>query len=45
LGDAYLKNRQEDKAAQMFERSLQIDPKKTEVAEKLKKLRRDKKKP
>ena len=29
----------------MYERSLQLDPKKTEVAEKLKNLRREKKKP
>ncbi|MBP1720093.1 MAG: tetratricopeptide repeat protein [Deltaproteobacteria bacterium] len=45
LGDAYLKNQQGDKAVQMYERSLQLDPKKTEVAEKLKKLHREKKKP
>ena len=45
LGDAYLKDRQDDRAVQMYERSLQLDPKKTEVAEKLKKIRRDKKKP
>ena len=45
LGDVYLKNRQYEKAMQMYERSLQLDPKKTEVAEKLKKLRREKKMP
>jgi Tfp pilus assembly protein PilF len=45
LGDVYLKNQQGDKAIELYERSLQLDPKKTEVAEKLKKLRREKKKP
>ena len=43
LGDAYAKSNLSDKALRMYELSLKLDPKKTEVKEKIKKLQ-DKKK-
>ena len=45
LGDVYGKQNQVEKAIQMYERSLKLDPKKTEVQDKLKKLRPEKKRP
>ena len=45
LGDAYAKQDETEKALQMYERSLQLDPKKTELQEKIKKLREEKKRP
>jgi cytochrome c-type biogenesis protein CcmH/NrfG len=45
LGDAYAKQNLTAKAIQMYERALQLDPKKTEVQEKIKKLKQEKKKP
>ncbi|HEX7371720.1 MAG TPA: tetratricopeptide repeat protein, partial [Thermodesulfobacteriota bacterium] len=45
LGDAYAKQNETEKALQMYERALQLDPKKAEVQEKIKKLRKEKKRP
>jgi len=45
LGDAYAKRNASEKAIQMYERALKLDPKKTELQDKIKKLRQEKKHP
>ena len=43
LGDAYASRNLIDKAIIMYERAMKLDPKKTELKEKIKKLRKEKK--
>jgi tetratricopeptide (TPR) repeat protein len=45
LGDAYARRNASEKAIQMYERALKLDPKKTELQDKIKKLRQEKKRP
>ncbi|HSR09918.1 MAG TPA: tetratricopeptide repeat protein, partial [Thermodesulfobacteriota bacterium] len=45
LGDAYEKQKAGDKAVQMYERALKLDPKKTELKDKINRLRSQTRRP